>query len=141
LANIWNEEIRKRFWNKVDIRNPDECWIWKDSKTRGGYGEFRISTERKMPAHRFSYATVYGITDISHDIHHTCRNPSCVNFHHLEEVSHKNNIRQQTRVLDTHCINGHKRTKENTYYYENGKRRCRVCRREQQNRRANAISE
>jgi hypothetical protein len=29
-----------RFWNKVDIGSSEECWPWKASVQRGGYGWF-----------------------------------------------------------------------------------------------------
>ncbi len=27
-----------RFWAKVDVRGEDECWEWRASCGRGGYG-------------------------------------------------------------------------------------------------------
>jgi len=37
--------------------------------------------------------------------------------------------------FDTHCVNGHPWSAENTYRYPTGKRHCRACNREGQRRR------
>lgn len=126
----------KRFWDKVDMRQPDECWPWKGAHTSGGYGTFWPTRGRTWTAHRFAYHLVYGIQDESNDIHHTCNNRICVNFHHLEEMSPGDNTRQQDKVLKTHCVNGHERTKENSYYKKNGTRDCLICRRERGKKRS-----
>ena len=33
------------------------------------------------------------------------------------------------RLAKTHCVHGHPRTPENSYYYPDGRRACRVCQR------------
>ena len=32
---------KERFWSKVDIKSEEECWEWKDSLHRDGYGYLR----------------------------------------------------------------------------------------------------
>ncbi len=39
IKDITQKDI-DRFWNHVDIREPDQCWNWKLSPTRHGYGLF-----------------------------------------------------------------------------------------------------
>jgi hypothetical protein len=128
LASIWNEEIRKRFWNKVDIRNPDECWIWKGFVDALGYGHFD-SGRGATTAHRCSYDIAYGIRRNDSHVHHLCNNRTCVNFHHLEEVSKVENNRAKPTFDENRYPCGHPRTDLNTYRY-NGYTTCITCRRD-----------
>ena len=41
-----NIRIRERFWVKVDIGEPDECWNWKAAVQSRGYGSSGISAEK-----------------------------------------------------------------------------------------------
>src|SRR5690606_32428514 len=72
-----------RFWGKVDVRGPSECWPWKASTWPSGYGQFRMDG-RPTGAHRVAYAVTRG--DIPAGLHvlHRCDNPPCVNPNHLE---------------------------------------------------------
>ena len=65
-----------RFWDKVDIRGPDECWPWTGSTNKGGYGRYDRTT-----AHRRAYKLTNGPTFL--DVCHTCDNPPCCNPAHL----------------------------------------------------------
>lgn len=79
--------ISDRFWEKVNIRGKDECWIWLSAKDINGYGRFyagKFNGKRKyILAHRQSYELTYG--DIKDNLHvcHTCDTPSCVNPSHM----------------------------------------------------------
>jgi hypothetical protein len=35
-----SEKFLARFWSKVDVRSPEECWEWQASRTGHGYGQF-----------------------------------------------------------------------------------------------------
>ena len=79
-----------RFWRKVRTR-PNGCWEWVGYKNPQGYGQFGF--DRKVVlVHRFSYETFVGIIPSGKEPDHLCRNRSCVNYHHIELVSHQENI-------------------------------------------------
>lgn len=100
-----------RFWSKVAIAGPDDCWLWKGATDGGGYGTFAIDTcrpTRLERAHRFSYALAHsGIPDGAW-ILHTCDTPACVNPSHLYAGTPTDNVRDMLvhdRYAKTHNTN------------------------------------
>lgn len=41
-----DESVKARFWVKVDVRGPDECWPWRERLNRKGYGSFAVRGRR-----------------------------------------------------------------------------------------------
>ena len=128
---------RPRLDPKMRIANnterTEDCWLWVGELQKNGYGRLRAGAKWQL-AHRFSY-TVYTGQDISGlTIDHVCRVRNCVNPAHLRACSQKENslaahslsIAKQ-RKEQTHCVNGHEFTQENTYTRRNGCRACRRC--------------
>ena len=72
--------MNQRFWSKVD--KSGECWIWKASTNRTGYGQFRFEG-KIVKAHRFAYASTYGQIPNGLFVCHSCDTPLCVNPSHL----------------------------------------------------------
>lgn len=74
------------FWSKVEINNPNDCWIWKAAST-GRYGSFR-----GVAAHRLSWELVNGrsLGDL-YACHH-CDVTHCVNPDHLFAGTHQDNM-------------------------------------------------
>ncbi len=127
-------QARDRFFKFVD--KSGSCWVWTGSRDPNGYGKFSYSSESVF-AHRYSYALDKPL-DKSLTLDHLCRNTSCVNPSHLEQVTIGVNTSRApkhivhgdfsgvVRSRDA-CRKGHRLTKDNVYI-SNGARRCKICR-------------
>ena len=71
-----------KFWNSIDIRSREECWIWKRGKDAYGYGAVWF-WKKVSKAHRVSYSLTFGKISSEVDVLHKCDNPPCVNPYHL----------------------------------------------------------
>ena len=60
IIPLLSEEDIKRFWSFVDVRGPDECWLWKGGKTMTKrnphikYGKFSLRGKTFL-AHRIAH--------------------------------------------------------------------------------------
>lgn len=71
-----------RFWSKVKIGNPNECWEWQASLNNKGYGKFGID-DNIIYAHRVSWVISSGEIPDGLFVLHKCDNRKCVNGKHL----------------------------------------------------------
>lgn len=135
----------ERLTKKI-IFNSKGCWEWIGCVNYRGYGVFKVEQKSQL-VHRVSYQLLKGIIPNGLELDHLCRNRICINPHHLEAVTHKENLRRGLngfigalkQRLKTHCPKGHEYTKENTRIHISKKnqksRLCKTCDREVHNRR------
>lgn len=133
--------LEERFWSKVLVGDPDECWPWTGAKTKG-YGSLVVDRKRYY-AHRIAYELTYGPIphiDGADEFHgpcvlHSCDNPACCNPAHLRPGSQKENLREmaakgrgrnQNTEKET-CDHGHPLSGDNLYISPDGHRHCKRC--------------
>ena len=121
-------------YEKRIVRVPESgCWVWTGYLQKNGYGEY----PRHRAAHRTLFEIVRGPVASHLDLDHLCRVRCCVNPHHLEPVTHKENVqrgeaghyKKKLWADAATCKAGHPWTEESTYIRpDTGLRGCRICR-------------
>src|SRR5690625_1049217 len=96
MNEILTPERTDRFWSKVDVRSPDECWEWAGERMVSGYGVYcEWANNRRwlrITAHRLSLL-IAGQEIADRVVRHDCDNPPCVNPQHLRVRTQADNIR------------------------------------------------
>lgn len=127
----------EKFNNSWEL-NDNGCWIWQPPPHKSGYGRIGTPDGTKY-AHIFSYVTFVGPVPPGAELDHRCRVHACVNYEHLEAVTHRENMLRGDTVAarnaaKTHCPRNHAYTGDNLVI-DGGGRRCRTCKNERQNER------
>lgn len=78
------------FWTRVEIKGKNECWPWKESLNKDGYGRIRFDGIPKY-AHRIAYELHTGKITDGLVAMHICDNPKCCNPNHLVIGTHADN--------------------------------------------------
>lgn len=125
-----------RFERKYRVED-NGCWVWTSPLAPNGYASFAIQVDpvtkgwSRVYAHRFAYETYIGPIPDGLDLDHLCRNRSCVNPHHLEPVTRRENLRRGRNANreKTHCAKGHQFTPANTHFVagRQDRRKCITC--------------
>lgn len=82
-----------RILDKFEV-GPD-CWEWTAGTTSHGYGNFRVSEDSVVGAHRFVYEWLVGPISEGLELDHLCSNTLCINPDHLEPVTGEENRRRE----------------------------------------------
>ena len=131
----------ERFIAKIQVTD-EGCWEWQASKVHDGYGWFNKGGHN-VRAHRWAYEHFIGPRPEGLTLDHLCRNRGCVNPHHLEAVSIRENLLrgdtfQSANAAKTHCPQGHPYDEANTRYRKRRAglwRVCKICEADKQRRR------
>lgn len=99
----------QRFWEKVDIKGEDECWLWQASLTTCGYGRFGLNG-KVCTASVVAWELHHGRKAKKH-ILHSCDTPRCCNPSHLREGTHQENMADRQARNRTARGNSLRRTK------------------------------
>jgi len=88
--------LEERFWKKVDVRGPDDCWLWTAS-VEGvpghKYGKIKIPNSRKtVRSNRVAFFLANEADPGEGFVRHHCDNPLCCNPAHLQVGTHLDNM-------------------------------------------------
>lgn len=142
-----------RFWQLTE-KQPNGCihWIGPGISRHAGYARIGWEIDIK-PAHVVAFEIAGGTLGpgqvVDHDCHNldltcpggACHHRRCVNPEHLRAVDRRTNVLagrgpSANHARQTHCINGHEFTPENTYVRPDRiARMCRECRRQRDRQR------
>jgi len=127
------EDLIKRILPKILVLKMG-CWEWQGRKVKGGYGNINVNKKR-IGIHRILYKYYYDKLDSRLEIDHLCRNTSCCNPLHLEQVTHKENVLRgfslnAINARKTHCKRGHPLSGDDIRIEKYGSRRCKKCKNE-----------
>jgi len=116
---------------RESVGRPDECWAWKGYVMSNGY-----PLGNQEPAYRATWKLLVGPIPDGLELDHLCKNPLCVNPHHLEPVTQRENNRRSSSppallAGRPTCKHGHPFDVDNTGWRKgrNGAlaRVCRTC--------------
>lgn len=91
--------LAERFWAKVLITGPEDCWLWQAAKGGAGYGTIYVLEQRRLVgAHVVSWFLHTGYWPAAgKEIMHHCptgHTKACVNPAHLHEGTHLENMQE-----------------------------------------------
>lgn len=91
-----------RFWPKVDIGGPNDCWPWQAGRDADGYGRFWFAG-KTIHASRACWMIANGseLPDGMHALH-SCDNPPCCNPAHVYAGTAGRNI--EDKKLRRRCV-------------------------------------
>jgi hypothetical protein len=97
--------LEQRFWEKVDKRVPDECWLWKGACNPNKYGHLRVG-KKEITASRIAWILTNGPIPEGLCVLHSCDNPPCCNPLHLFLGTNLDNVRDKEKKGRGIYVNG-----------------------------------
>lgn len=79
--------------DKFSINTETNCWNWKGSLDKDGYGQYMVN-RKAYRAHKFFYEKEFGEVPKGLVLDHKCNNRACVNPNHMEAVTNQVNVQR-----------------------------------------------
>lgn len=98
-------EDKARFWEKIERRRKNDCWLWTAGTDECGYGKFRLFRKSYI-AHRITYSLTIGKIPKGLCVCHHCDCPPCCNPKHLWIGTHEDNMDDKRRKKRGRCRRG-----------------------------------
>jgi len=102
-----DEKAQERFWRKINLVGPNDCWEWTAGKISDGYGSFRIK-DKTIYTHRLMWELLHGPIPSGKLILHKCDNPLCCNPDHLFIGTQTDNMQDMYRKGRANPMRGEK---------------------------------
>ena len=83
--------IEARFWSRVVVGGPEDCWLWTGFTDKDGYGQYKTDLKVEY-THRYAYRLKNGEIPTDACVMHSCDTPACCNPAHLSTGSQQDNI-------------------------------------------------
>lgn len=81
-----------RFWEKITVAGPDDCWLWSGWSSHNGYGRIGIDKKQFPATHVALTLDERPRLDCELMALHSCDNPPCCNPAHLRWGTHSENM-------------------------------------------------
>lgn len=83
-----------RFWDRVAVSGPDDCWEWQGYRQESGHGKSRFE-DRVEYTHRIAFFLAHGV--MPPVVRHNCDNPPCCNARHLRRGIQEENVQDRQK--------------------------------------------